>query len=368
MMKDYSRMMLFAAATLGAFAMFAQSAEPLTEREVIWDVSRIEDGDDWRIEFPDLIRFRGSWFCAFREGKIHGNHPSGRGRVIRSADGKSWESVMLFEWAGGDVRDPRFSITADGSLMINTSIFFVSSEPRPNGNFYQLDHAGTPESDDEAEVARQSVTWLSRDGVTWSAAHACPTGVNTWRWDVTWHNGMGYSVAYSGKDRPGALYRTRDGRNWRLLRDSFFPESGGSEAALAFPEDNLAVCLLRQPAVNGQVVHAVIGIGRGPSWQSWEWKELRVDWGDGEIQSSNEGAPAPFAGPKLIQLSDGRLVATGRNLGLWLVDPEKARVTKFAESLGPSYPGLAEHEGKLWVTSGSSDTKAVLLATFEVPK
>jgi hypothetical protein len=166
MMKNYSRMILVAAATLGAFAMSAHSAERLTERKVIWDVSRIEDGDDWRIEFPDLMRFKGNWYCAFREGRIHGNHPSGRAQVIRSADGENWESAALFEWEGGDVRDPRFSVTADGSLMLNTSIFFVSSQPRPSGKFYQLDHAGTPDTKNEAEVARQSVTWLSRDGVT----------------------------------------------------------------------------------------------------------------------------------------------------------------------------------------------------------
>jgi len=339
-------------------------ADPLGETRVIWDVSRIGDGGDWRLEFPDLIRFQGAFYCSFREGKIHGNHPSGRGRLIRSVDGVHWDSVALFEWTGGDVRDPRLSITADGALMLNTSIFFVSREARGGGGFYQLENSGTPGTVNETEVARQSVTWLSRDGVNWGAAQACPTGINTWRWNVTWHNGMGYSVGYAGKDERGTLYRTRDGQTWHTLRENFFPESGGNEAALIFPEENLAVCLLRRPPQGGQLVSAALGISRGPTWQEWEWRELQVDWGDG----ATTRRPATFGGPKLIALRDGRLVASGRNLGLLLVDIEKGVATKFANSIGSSYPGVAEHDGRLWVTSGSGDTNAVRFASFALPK
>ncbi|MDA0834057.1 MAG: hypothetical protein O2955_12610 [Planctomycetota bacterium] len=239
--------------TLFGQVVHAQDTGTFDNPRVIWDVSRIEDRDECRIEFPDLIWFRGDWYCIFREGFVHGNDDSGRARLIRSTDRTAWESVKLFEWDGGDIRDPRLSITPEGALMINASIYYVS-------------HSGTPNSEQEHEVSRQSTTWLSRDGHTWSTAHACPTGVNTWRWDVTWHRGMGYSVAYTGKDGYGALYRTRDGRNWRLLVDDFFPESGGTEAALAFPSENLAVCLLRQPSTKeGKLVHAKLGIGHGPS-------------------------------------------------------------------------------------------------------
>ena len=167
------------------FSSVRARAEPLVEGAVIWDVSRISDRADCRVELTDLVRFNGNWYCAFREGEIHHNHPSGRGRVIRSSDGENWESVALFEWDRADVREIRFSITPEGWLMVNTSVFFCSAEPRQNGAYYQLDRRGTLETDSESEVARQSVTWLSPDGVNWSSAYACPTGVNTWRWDVT---------------------------------------------------------------------------------------------------------------------------------------------------------------------------------------
>jgi hypothetical protein len=323
----------------------AQLAEPVSKSAAIWDVSRIKDRDECRIEFPDLIRFRGEWYCSFREGFVHGNDDSGRARLIRSADGKKWESVKLFEWDGGDIRDPRLSITPEGLLMMNSCIYYVGK------------NMGQPESAAEPNIRRQSVTWLSGDGENWSGVHACPTSVNTWLWDATWHAGLGYAVAYNGTQKSGALFRTRDGRSWRMLKDDFFPESGGTEAAIAFPKEDLGVCLLRQPSKGG-VVNAKLGIGRGPAWQDWKWKALQIEW----------NGVATFAGPKLLVLSDGRLVATGRNMGLWFVNPETAEFTHFVPPIGNSYPGLVEHEGKLWVTGCSPKVDAVHFAAFNLLK
>ena len=66
-----------------------------------------------------------------------------------------------------------------------------------------------------------------------------------------------------------------------------------------------------------------------------------------------------LGGPKLIRLSDGRLLGAGRALGpgrddghatLFWVDPGRALLTLFAELDGTSYPGVAEYEGEIWVT------------------
>jgi len=334
--------------------------------KVIWDMTRVADREKTRLEFPDLIRFKGNWYCAFREGEIHGNHPTGRGRVIRSADGESWESVALMEWEGGDVRDPRLSVTAEGALMLNTSIYFVSRQPRPNGSYYQLDQRGTPASDLEMNVARQSVTWLSFDGAKWSSAYACPSGVNSWRWNVTWHNGMGYSVAYTGKDGAGTLYRTRDGKSWRVLKPEFFPDGQGNEAAFAFGENDTVYCLLR-----GGRTQAMIGIGKPPYYQDWEWKDAGADWqGDGVARPGDDVLKGSVGGPKIIRLHDGRLLGAGRIRGrvtLFWIDPERAVFTKFVEVDGTSYPGVVEHEGMIWVSYGVSDASEIFLAKIKVP-
>ena len=338
------------------------------------------DPDKIRLEFPYLVRFRDHWYCSFREGQIHGNHPSGQGRVIRSANGTDWETAHVFQWAGGDVRDPRLSVTADGQLMVNTSIAFVRDEPDADGRFTLLPK-GTDTDTEHKGVARQSVTWLSPDGENWSSAHACPTGVNTWRWDVTWHGGMGYSVGYSGKDKNGTLYRTRDGKHWRPLVKDFFHEGNGSEASITFDADDVAYCLARESPAR-----TWIGIGQPPLYQRWTWHQLRADVGNGP-QETADVLEAPFGGPLLTTLSDGRLLAAGRVRGtgdsfrlqpndpegkedgrvtLFWVDTENAVLRKFVDFDGTSYPGVVEHEGQLWVTYVAGDRSGIALGKVDL--
>jgi len=357
--------------------------------QCIWNLSRIPDRENTRLEFPSLIRFKEHWYCAFREGEFHHNHPSGRGRIIRSMDGEHWDSVALMEWDCGDVREPKLSMTAEGWLMVNTSVYFVSKTPRHPGDrapsrgegvftppearqpedqpdlYYQLDWLGTTlnlsDNDLEQNAAQQSVTWLSSDGVNWSSAYACPTGVNTWRWDTTWHNGMGYSIAEWGKDTRGTLYRTRDGKSWRVLKENLFPKGHGGEGALAFGSDDTAYCLLRGESATP----VFVGVGKSPYYQKWTWKEAEVDYGPehGGPRQAGEVLTYGLGGPKIIRLHDGRLVGAGRAQGpgrddghatLFRVDPEKFRLTMFAEMAGTSYPGLLEHDDMLWVTYVSS--------------
>lgn len=67
--------------------------------------------------FTDLTRYRGKWFCTFRESEAHigGN---GQIRVLTSRDGKRWESAALLTEQGIDLRDPKLSVTPDNRLML----------------------------------------------------------------------------------------------------------------------------------------------------------------------------------------------------------------------------------------------------------
>lgn len=350
--------------------------------EKIWDATMITDRDESRIELVDMVRFKDHFYAGFREGMTHMPHPSGRGRIIRSKDGKKWETAVVLDWDGADVREPKLSVTSEGHLMANTALYFVSQHPRdvsgnsvkerelppeerlgptdPRGKYFQLESTGTPETDAEGQVARQSVTWLSSDGINWSSAYACPSGVNSWRWEVVWHNGMGYSVAYCGKDKAGTLHRTRDGKSWRVLKNNFFPDGVGSEATLGFDDDN-AYSLLRH---SGKRV--MLGVGEAPYFQNWRWSELSVDCGTdhGGDQPAEQVLKADFGGPKLIRLKDGRFVAAARCLWPWRddgkitlfwLDPAVARLTILAEIDGTTYGGIVEHEGEIWVACCGAD-------------
>lgn len=369
------------------------------EGKPIWRAADIPDRDDCRVELTDLVRFQDHWYCGFREGAIHHAHPSGRARIIRSLDGEEWETAALFDWELGDVRAPRLCVTAEGALMGYTCVYFVSAKPRnadgsfipeahtpsdaelPSGSFYQLESPKTPPDDLEEHVARQSLTWLSKDGVTWSSAHACPTGVNMFRWSAVWHDGMGYAL---GKERGGILYRTRDGRRWRLLKDHFGPDGVCNEGSIAFDEDGTAYCLLRdgrlrskRPEGVGGTSVPLFGVGEPPYYQNWTWSDVRFDYGSehGGPTLAEDALRAPLGGPKFIRLTDGRFVAAARTLGpdqddgricLFWVDPGTATLTRFAEMDGTSYAGIAEEDGVLWVTFRDAVANEILLTKIDL--
>ena len=47
--------------------------------------------------------------------------------------------------------------------------------------------------------------------------------------------------------------------------------------------------------------------------------------------------------------------------------PEQAVLTRFAAFDGTSYPGVAKHDGLIWVSYTSSDASGVFLANVGVP-
>lgn len=385
----------------------------LIQGKKIWDATLITDRDFTRIEDPGIIRFKGHWYCSVKESPSHNPHPLSRGRIIRSVDGEQWETVKLLEWDAGSMA-AGLSVTSEGMLMASTGLYFVSKEPRadlstwkkgdaplkqpvpgkstadPNPmlttgfRYYQLDPIGTiinvPLNDLEQNVTYQFVSWFSPDGEHWSSAYASPNLINTQPFRITWYNGMGYVIGQWGKEPKGAtLYRTRDGKNWKVLLEGFLPEGHGGEGSLAFGADNTAYCLLR----GDSQTQAFIGIGKPPYYQEWKWKRPLVDYGPehGGLRPVEEMLRYGLGGPLLIRLRDGRLVGVGRALGperddgratLFLIDPDKATMKVFAEFDGTSYPGIAEHDGMIWATYISSDCHKdiweVHLAKVKVPE
>lgn len=287
--------------------------------------------------FTDLIRFKGKWYCAFREGKGHVSD-DGQLRVLRSDDGESWASVARLAWDGGDARDAKLSITSGGELLLNGAVRFL--EP-VDGNRHQ------------------SVTWLSADGENWSGPLACPSGLGTWRWSVTWHDGMAYSFGYSGKDAAGCLYRSADGRTWEVVKSGVFPDadSYGNETSLLFTDAGAAWCLLRRDKGSQT---ALLGVSQ-PPYTKWTWTDLGVRVG----------------GPKMIQDRDGgflavvRLYDGGARTSLCRIDPAAGHFTEvmaLPSGGDTSYAGMVISEGLLWISYYSSheDRASIYLAKVEI--
>lgn len=337
----------------------AKPAQPQGEWKIkevrkIWDYAE-HNG------FTDLIYYKDHWYCTFREATEH-RGTGGRQRVIRSKDGVKWESVahMAGEKLNHDVRDPKFSVTPDGQLMLNGFIAYRGEQP----------------------ITRESLTWFSPDGVHWSERYRCPTGVNTWRWKVRWHNGYAYCLAYNAKDAAGTFYRSKDGKTWEVVAENVFPQpqneeekkwkSSANENDLLFEPDGSVMVMLRRDTFHedgkGAFDHDVPGSSTllgfsKPPYKEWTWKDLGVRTG----------------GPVLLKLSDGRIVSAvrlydkPRHTGLLVIDPVNAKATKvlrFPTGGDTGYAGMVEHNGELWVSYYSSHEghSCIYLARVEIPK
>src|SRR5437763_295660 len=86
--------------SVGLLLPVVQAAEPAR----IVSVTRIWDKGAHNA-FTDLFRWRGQWYCTFREAEAHVGG-DGKLRVLASADGQTWQPVALIAEEGIDLRDP----------------------------------------------------------------------------------------------------------------------------------------------------------------------------------------------------------------------------------------------------------------------
>ncbi|MEO3778861.1 sialidase family protein [Micromonospora sp. B11E3] len=288
--------------------------------------------------FTDLVRHRGRWLCAFREGAGHLS-ADGAIRVLASDDGRRWGPAARLERQATDLRDPRFVARPDGRLQLLAAA--VTQSPAGLG-------AGTTRS-------FRTVTWLSTDGERWG--EPTPIGEpDMWVWQAAWHGGAMYGVGYATREpRLVRLYRSGDGFDLQPVVESLYLGGYPNESGLVFTSDGTAVCLLRR---DREAATAQLGRSR-PPYRHWAWTDLGVQVG----------------GPALLGLPDGRLVAGVRLLdggprtSICAVDPERGALTELVAL--PSggdcgYPGLDWHDGVLRVSYYSSHEERTCVYLAEV--
>jgi hypothetical protein len=296
----------------------AQPAKPVQKGAHLVEVTKVWDKAPHNA-FTDLIRYKDCWYLTFREGSKHVSD-DGKVQVLRSEDGRKWESVALFASPDQDVRECKFSITPEGELMLSGAAHNLTPG-RPN---------------------HESYAWFSTDGRHWSQ-RARIGDANYWMWRVAWHKGKAYCFGYSTvKPFSERLYVSSDGRKWTTLKDNVWTEGFPTETAIYFLDDDTMMLLLRR---DGGTTTAQLGLSK-PPYTDWTWKDLGVRIGS----------------PDLVRLPDGRFVAAIRLLNpmrstlCWL-DPKAGTLTEFLTlpSGGDGgYQGAVYHDGLLWVSYYSS--------------
>ncbi len=335
------------ASALLAIATPARADAPeLISVEKIWDRGAHN-------AFTDLVRWRGKWYCTFREadGHVGGD---GKLRVLESADGKAWEPVALIAEEGIDLRDPKLSVTPKDQLMISAG-----------GSVYR----GT-----KTLLGMQPRVSFSSDGREWSAPRRI-LSEGEWLWRVTWHDGKAYGAAYSppasrapksagtGGNPPASadgglnLYSGHDGIHYERITRLDVP-GHPNETTLRFLADDEMVAQVRREAGDRR---GWIGRSR-PPYTDWKWNEAGISLG----------------GPNFLRLPDGSLWAAGRasspGEGPKTIVARMSRddyepVLTLPSGGDTSYPGLVWHEGILWISYYSSHEgkSAIYLAKVKLP-
>lgn len=320
-----------------------QPAHDVTARK-IWD-------EGAHNAFGDIVRFRGNFYCSFREGLSHvGGVNSGKVRVIKSKDGRNWESIALLSTEAVDLRDPKISVTPDKKIMLT-----MAGAVFENGVIKELypmvafsDKQGKEFSDPERSVLDPAIV---------------PT--RDWVWRVTWHKGTGYAIDYQLKENDrnrkllgknawlAYLVKTTDGKYFEkvsLLAIEDLP----NEATVRFDSNDKMYVLVRREAGDQM---GVLAKAASP-YTEFEYTKLDIRLG----------------GPNFLFLDDQHLIMGTRMYGektatgILLTDPDgKILKTITLPSGGDtSYPGMLFYKNKLWVVYYSSheEKSSIYLATI----
>lgn len=322
---------------MSIFVLSARAADtrdvPVVQSQKIWDKAP-------HSAFTDLIRFKGKFFCSFREGSSHSpgmGGSDGTARIIVSEDARKWRSAALLNKEGFDLRDPKLSITPDGRLTV-----IMGGSVWEKGKFIKMS---------------PHVCFSDSDGANFSAPE--PVIINKairsdrdWLWRVSWHGRTGYGVVYQAPDGSGskvALVSTKDGIEYELVA-KLDVDASPNEATVHITGDDQMLILLRREEANGC-------LGRSkPPYTKWKWNDVGQKLG----------------GPDLIELPDSRLIIGTRvysrqqHTALFLTDRDghMEKLFRLPSSGDNSYPGMIVYQDKLWVSYYSSheDKTAIYLA------
>lgn len=298
-----------------AIAVEAPVTAELVSVAKIWDAAPHN-------AFTDLVRFKDQWYCAFREGERHVDQ-GGKLRVIRSADGETWESAGLLEHDQYDLRDACLSIMPDGRLMLLGGAQQATEKTHPTG----------------------TVVSFSEDGSQWTAPQlVLPLG--DWLWRVTWHGDAAYGVSYpTTPEAKYSMQATTDGLHYDEISLAEQPPAGGrlTEARIRFDDDGAAYCLQRR---DGPATSALLGTAAAP-YRDWTWQDLGVYFGGPNFMKTPAGD----------WIGAGRIIDSAAHTDVAWLDVENGKLVsllKLPSGGDCSYPGMEWHDDLLWITYYSS--------------
>ena len=349
-------------------------APPIVESVKIWDQA-IHNA------FPDIIRFKGKFYCTFREatGHVPGNGQDGKIRVIESENGKEWKSVALLEEKNIDLRDTKFPVMPDGRLMLT---------------------CGGSDYDGDSLMEWHTRVMYSQNGTDWTAprkVRGIPT--NNWFFRLTWSGDTGYVASnvcganpFTGtvnqKDRKLVIFKTTDGMNYEQVSGNIAPFPEACEATIRFKDDKSMIIVIRNNRRGNDFRSGMSDFAKSGfdplSWTDWgvfrsgmfafakppykEFNYMRIG------HSMN--------GPNILPLENGKwLIGTrespferpegreGTSTVLLSIDEDGIykRLFELPSGGDASYPGFVIYQDKLWIAYYSSHEERTAIYLSIIP-
>ncbi|MBZ4190869.1 hypothetical protein [Niabella beijingensis] len=290
--------------------------------------------------FTDLLSYKGYVYCSFREGSAHVPGSNGVGRIIRTRDGKNWESFVLIQKEGIDLRDQKISVMPDGRMLclMGGSVYDTTKKPSQLLGMYP--HVAFMGPDMKFTTPEKAI--LENSG-------------HNWIWRLTWYKGTGYGIDY-GSGRAAVLVKTTDGKTFTRVA-SLDVDGMPNESTIRFDKKGTMYILIRREQDDKM---GILATGTAP-FTSFKYRKLDYRLG----------------GPEFIFTPDQKKLIVGTRLylpggaktGILVTDLEgRLLKTQVLESGGDcSYPGMLIKGNELWTSYYSSHTGKTKIYFVRIP-
>lgn len=294
--------------------------------------------------FTDLIRYKNAFYCAFREGPDHVSGPSGTARVLKSADGKNWESIASFKLENLDIRDPKLSVTPDNRIMVLMDVeSYSNGKVATRKPYVSFSDGSGSEFSEPLESAVDPAIAVKSD----------------WVWRVTWHDGVGYAIDY----QPNGIYllKTDDGRSFRNV-SRLAIDGSPNESTIRFDKNGKMYVLIRREEADRM---GILAVSEAP-YQEWTFNKLDQRLGGPNFIFLNDSTLAIGSRQYPVEGSAGD---DGPKTSIFLADT-KGKIFKTIQlpSGGDtSYPGMLIYKDEMWVSYYSSHEEKTSIYLAKIP-
>lgn len=279
--------------------------------------------------FTTLIKWKGSYYLAFREGSTHVS-PGDYGIIVilKSIDGENWVVSQKLSVNEVDLRDPNLSIMPDGSLyLLCGARKKIDNDTYATSTLYSISADGIFEYLNDIKISFDKNEYTS-----------------FWVWRIEWFNNIGYGTVYA-KGRDGIyhafLVSTNNGTTFNYISMMDIGNSP-TECRIRLLGDGTMVALMRNDYTKSKGGY----IGKNlPPYTNWEWKETNI----------------PFAGQDFVLINNNVFAVTRtkqngqEKTGLFLIDLDgnvywQYILPSYGKASDTAYGSICKNEKDYWVS------------------